>query len=746
MTRFYFGLLAILLLAPASFAQGNGATLLAKVRNYNTYNDIWGYTDPTGREYAIVGTSTGTAIYNCVDPTAPYETAFIPGPGSIWRDMKTYGKYAYIVTEGGGGMQIVDLNDPENPVLVKTWGTQHWNNAHDIAIDLGAAKAYICGTNAGMKVVDLSNPTNPSLVATYSGDYVHDLHVQNGYAHLAEIYPGRYRIVKVSSLPNFPNQDSVTTPGKFTHNVWVNANDTIAITTDESSGGHITIYDVSDKRNIKKLSQFTVNPISMVHNTYIVGNRGYASWYAEGMVCFDISDPSNPTLVATYDTSSFSPGTGFRGAWGCYPFSPSGVIYINDIEEGFHIVRIDGQSVAFNLTPLPNTQDETGPYSVSSIIQPLRSGAAISKADLWYRVDQGSWKVSPMAPTGNPDEWGGAIPGQASPATVEYYVHATDDGGRAGWYPASSFPGDNPLSFVVGIVRTVYFNDFDGSSDEGWTHGGSGDDFQRGAPQGKSGTGTRHDGTTWYDPDQAFSGKNIWGNDLGLGTNGSYPSNASMWLQSPTLDCSGTTNTQLLFQRWSSIEGTPYDSGRILVNGKVVWQSPAGFTGPSFNILDVAWRQQTVDISAHADGNPAVVVRFELDSDSKMELGGWGLDDFSVISLDPVVALDTIVLAGPATLAPGAIGTWTINSAPANAPWWLIWSTNTNGSVFYSHSFDLGAPISIGAQGTADATGAASAQSPPIPAAALGRTFWLEIAALVGNRAYDSNALSLTIQ
>ena len=129
-----------------------------------------------------------------------------------------------------------------------------------------------------------------------------------------------------------------------------------------------------------------------------------------------------------------------------------------------------------------------------------------------------------------------------------------------------------------------------------------------------------------------------------------------------------------------------------------------------------------------------------------MELGGWGLDDFSLVSLDPVEVTDTIALTGPATLAPGAVGTWNMNQIPANAPWWLIWSRNTNGSSFLSHSFDLGKPIFIGGQGVADAAGTASLQSPPIPAAALGRTFWLETAAIVGTRAFDSNALSLSIQ
>ena len=94
-------------------AQGDGVVLLAKVDTGAEYNDIWGYTAPDGREYAIIGTTSGTYFYNATDPTAPFEVGYFSGPTSTWRDMKTWDHYAYIVTEGGGGMQIIDLANPE---------------------------------------------------------------------------------------------------------------------------------------------------------------------------------------------------------------------------------------------------------------------------------------------------------------------------------------------------------------------------------------------------------------------------------------------------------------------------------------------------------------------------------------------------------------------------------------------------------------------------------------------------------
>ena len=657
--------------------------------------------------------------------------------------MKTYDQYAYIVTEGGGGMQIVDLSNPEAPFLVKTWGTNHWSNAHNIAIDVGAGMAYACGTNNGTRVSDLSNPENPVLVATYNNDYVHDLHVQNGYGHFAEIYDGRYRLVSVASLPSFPTRDSSITLGRFTHSTWANAADTVCVTTDEVNGGRLGIYDISNKTNVRLLANWTHDEGSMVHNAYIVGDRVYSAWYAEGLVVTDISDPANPSFLAQYDTSPFSPGAGFHGAWGCYPFSPSGVVYVNDIEEGFHIIKVDGISMQFSHAPLPNTESEAGPYTATATAQST-IGATITAMDLWYRVDGGSWQTLPMTPTGNPDEWAGDIPGQLSPSLVDYYFYASDDQGNHHWLPESAYPGDDVFTFAVGRIVQVYSNNFEGPTDEGWTHGqlAGADDFERGVPQGKNGSSSRHIGTPWYDPDSAFSGTQCWGNDLGNGTDGAYEASVDLWLESPPIDCTGMTNTQLMFQRWMTVEGAPYDTARILVNGTVVWQNPVGF-GDVFHIVDVSWRQHVYDISAIADNNPSVVVRFELKSDEKMELGGWAVDDVKIVSLLKS-DVDSIVLTGPTSANAGASVTYDFSAAPINEPYWLLRSSNLNGAVLAGQLFDIGAPIDIVATGITSPTGTGSITG-NIPAAAAGKTVYLEVGVDAGGVGFDSNVIALTV-
>lgn len=744
---FIFGLWCFLV--TPTHAQGNGTTLLAKVKKANTnYNDIWGYTAPNGDEYAIVGTTEGTLFYNCANPQNPVEVGFIPGPSSLWRDMKTYGTYAYIVTEGGGGVQIVDMTNPDQPTLVTTWGTQWWANTHNVAIDLGEGLLYACGTNNGMRILDLnSSATDPPLIATYNQNYVHDLHVQDGLAHLAEINNGDYRIVAVNNLPSFPTLDTQRTPGVFTHNTWANEDNTLCVTTDEIFGGRITVYDISNPFNIVQKGRFTTSPLSIVHNAYFVGDIIHCSWYTEGYVAVDASDPNNLKLAGQYDTSSS--GFGFSGAWGCYPFSPSGVIYISDMQEGFHIIRLDGVAFEMDHTPLGNTQDENGPYDVTVTIDPQNFGAQTQGAAVVYRVGGGAWQNELLSPTGHPDEWSGSIPGQASPDIVEYYFYAQDNIGNTGWLPSGSSPGDNAYSFAVGKIVQRYFNDFEGATDEGWTHGASvgTDDWERGTPQGKSGDSSRHEGSKWMDPGQAFSGSNVWGTDLGQGQeDGAYESNVTTWLESPPIDLSNANNTTLMFQRWMSVEGQPYDKARILLNNTVVWENPSTFGGDALHVVDISWRQQTYDISNLADGNPNVVVRFELETDEVFEMGGWNIDDFRIVSLEPSDNVDLFDLSGDTSLQVGSTGSYTVSGAAALAPLWILASFNLNGQTINGQPFDIGLPTQTLFVGQTDAAGSASWTSPPVPGILSGRTAYMEARVDSASGTQDSNTLTVQIQ
>ena len=122
-------------LAGSLSAQGVNCALLGTFSNHGPFNDIWGYTAPNGDEYALLCASTGTVVIDVTNPANPIERGFFPFGSSTWRDIRTFGTYAYVVTEATAGFQIINLANPNSPVLVGTAGTGNSSSSHNICID-----------------------------------------------------------------------------------------------------------------------------------------------------------------------------------------------------------------------------------------------------------------------------------------------------------------------------------------------------------------------------------------------------------------------------------------------------------------------------------------------------------------------------------------------------------------------------------------------------------------------------------
>jgi len=330
--------LATLCLAIPAAAQNTNTRFLANLHDYPGYNAVHGYA-VGGNEFAIWGTTLGTAFVDATDPKNPVEYAFLPGPSSNWRDMDMWGPWLYVCTEGGGGLQIIDMSDPFDPTIAGVW-TGGFFSSHTLYIDKTTGNLFANGTNNGTVLVNLSSPTAPSVIAYIESPYSHDTFAQNGYLHMAAMFNGEYRLYDISSLPTITLLDAEKTPGVFTHNAWANADDTLAFTTDESGGGHLAIWNIQDKQDVQLLSEWETVGSAVIHNVYLEGNIAHCSWYTDGYVAVDVSSPSAPRMLAQYDTSPLSGGS-YDGAWGAYPYQPSGVIYVNDQQEGLFLLELE---------------------------------------------------------------------------------------------------------------------------------------------------------------------------------------------------------------------------------------------------------------------------------------------------------------------------------------------------------------------------------------------------------------------
>ena len=313
-------------------------------------NDVCGWVDPEGREYALVGLNTGVSIVS-IDDTPITEVAFVPGQNNTWRDINTFGHYAYVTSEARIGLLIIDLQYLPDSVQTYVWkdsiptptGNKPFEKAHTLWIDEYGI-AYLNGSNlnnGGVVLIDVaSNPTDPVFLGFAPAIYSHDSYARDSILYSAEIFAGDASIYDVHDPQNITLIGRVKTPNEFTHNVWLSDDSRYMFTTDERSNSYVTSYDIQDPANIIELDRFrqadTDGSGNIPHNVYVWNDWLVVAYYTSGTLIVDASRPDNLVEVGSFDSFLGEDG-GFEGVWGSYPFLPSGKILSSDRNSGLYV-------------------------------------------------------------------------------------------------------------------------------------------------------------------------------------------------------------------------------------------------------------------------------------------------------------------------------------------------------------------------------------------------------------------------
>ena len=350
--------------------------------------NVWGLVDLNdNREYAVVGLRNGTSIVDVTDPVNPRQVDFVPGISSSWREVKIYQHFdavanryrafAYITTEASNaGLQVIDLSGLPNSVSLATTltdtGSQHTDYVSNIdyatnmALPGATAYLYLAGTNVGggsWRVYSLANPAQPQFIRQAPGaQYMHDSTsmlitdqrtTQCALGHnpcevLVDFNETTVDLWDVTDKAAPVRLSSTSySDANYTHSGWPSADQRHIFVHDELEeirlGRFTQIYtmNVDDLRNPFIQASYQGPDTTIDHNGYTKGNLLYVSHYRRGLAVFDASDPMQLRQLSSFDTfvAPAANGAGFDGAWGVYPFFPSGTVVISDISNGLFVLR-----------------------------------------------------------------------------------------------------------------------------------------------------------------------------------------------------------------------------------------------------------------------------------------------------------------------------------------------------------------------------------------------------------------------
>jgi hypothetical protein len=142
-------------------------------------------------------------------------------------------------------------------------------------------------------------------------------------------------------------------------------NVTLTLTPGEPSSGYLQIYresDGADSDGDGILEYPEVGSFSdvahvrgewpvpsgewSIHNTEVTGTHAYSSWYDNGVVAMDLSDPTHPARVGQFVKPSSKRSLYFGDEYGAavwgVAIGDDGLIYASDMRSGLWIVRPTG--------------------------------------------------------------------------------------------------------------------------------------------------------------------------------------------------------------------------------------------------------------------------------------------------------------------------------------------------------------------------------------------------------------------
>lgn len=365
MKKIYITLIISILIPLASNAQQNVDLLYnwsdeeitgSSLYN-NSYNEVWGVV-VNNKEFAIMGSTEGTHIFDVTDPENTEEIFFIAGKDAgdhiIHRDYHDYNGYLYAVCdEGESSLQIIDISDLPNTIDVVYDSDELIIQSHNIFIDEQNKRMYSCGSKLlvegnftfnHLDVFSLESPEAPEIISTFNDiPGTHDVYVLDNTVYMNAGSNGLHILdyndpnnpTVIGSLEDYPDKG-------YNHSGWLTEDGQTYIFADEDWGYDLKVCDVSDLSDIEVVTTFSseVNENSIPHNQIIKGNLLFVSYYHDGLQVYNIADPENPEKVAYYNTYLEDDHESYRGAWGVYPFLPSGNILVSDMQYGLYVLRL----------------------------------------------------------------------------------------------------------------------------------------------------------------------------------------------------------------------------------------------------------------------------------------------------------------------------------------------------------------------------------------------------------------------
>lgn len=270
------------------------------------------------RNVALIGNGN---VIQVLDISTPYSLS-VRGAVHIGRspqDIVISGIYAYVVTRKS--LKMLDISDLDHPY--EMWSmyfeADDTIDLHFRSISLSSGYAYIAATAVGLVICEVSDPNDPEFLACYFDydSHIHDVALWEGYAVCECVNLARELGSKISSY-EIRVIDVSDPSAPFLAGTYPAGSGSVLQGMDVTSDGYVCVCQQNETDNVGKIAvlDLATNPMSPVEvGSYTGVDRDfegvaisgrYAFFYENwsSLLVIDISIPSAPSFVGE-DVSYF---------------------------------------------------------------------------------------------------------------------------------------------------------------------------------------------------------------------------------------------------------------------------------------------------------------------------------------------------------------------------------------------------------------------------------------------------------
>lgn len=277
--------------------------------------------NPFDRAYS--GQKTGSLPATALS-SADDEIVFSYNNSGLWngmKDIKVEGNYAYCALDYG--LLVLDISQISEPLFVSQIFMPD-GDAWRIGLDGGFA--FVADGYGGLQIVDISDPINPVLAGSLTTSrYCYDVIISGNYAFLADGLGG-FLVADISDKHNPQQLTSLPLSGET---VAISIEGNYAYLCKREAG--FEIIDISDPLNPQEKGG--LQDLGNMLDVEIKGNYAFLANEIRGILSVDISNPDEPFLASRRVSKSGALGITIKDDFAYVTYGSTSGLQVFDISD-----------------------------------------------------------------------------------------------------------------------------------------------------------------------------------------------------------------------------------------------------------------------------------------------------------------------------------------------------------------------------------------------------------------------------